>query len=561
MKKYWVNKKFHKENISFYGVMIFVFFAVLFSASFPHMERRLNNEQCIVLNKQWSYVDEFGVESKVDLPIYLKPNIENGIRISTTLPKKSDSNVGTIGIFTTFQYITAYLEDEMVYSYQPQMRLEPNYGKVEGSSWHVMRLPNDWNGKKFVLEITSPYEDYRGAVKNIFLGTKASFLFEILRLYGGGLLLAFWIIITGILLLVTYAFIYKLLKGDRGIAYLGWFQIWVGLWIFSQSSLTQFFISNERIVQLLSFVSLMILPIPLLLYLYNRKNVRWKNMFLMQAWVHVIETVVVTLLQFASVKDFYETLIYTHIVLIITIIMIVGISTYEKVVNKNDEVNLILFCGLVLGGSGIFELICFYEVNRFHLGKIFNLGIAICIIASIVKAVQQTHQVIQLSTEAQYYEKLATLDYMTGCQNRTAYLQELQRKNSTLMRDDKIAVVIGDLNHLKFINDRLGHNAGDNAIRLCALLMLDHLGELGTCYRIGGDEFVCLIYNHGEAILKEKLDKIRAICERESQEWGYDFAIAMGYSFYDYNIDRDLEAVIQRADELMYQTKHQMKTC
>ena len=49
-----------------------------------------------------------------------------------------------------------------------------------------------------------------------------------------------------------------------------------------------------------------------------------------------------------------------------------------------------------------------------------------------------------------------------------------------------------DVNNLKYVNDTYGHQSGDEMIRRVADTLLAHLGSLGKCYRIGGDEFVFL---------------------------------------------------------------------
>lgn len=57
-------------------------------------------------------------------------------------------------------------------------------------------------------------------------------------------------------------------------------------------------------------------------------------------------------------------------------------------------------------------------------------------------------------------------------------------------------VLIADLNNLKLINDTLGHQYGDEAIKLTADVLHSSFSDIGSCYRIGGDEF-CVISNAG----------------------------------------------------------------
>jgi diguanylate cyclase (GGDEF)-like protein len=80
----------------------------------------------------------------------------------------------------------------------------------------------------------------------------------------------------------------------------------------------------------------------------------------------------------------------------------------------------------------------------------------------------------------------ATQDFLTGLPNRAAFLQAL-----TEMRDD-FALVAIDLDGFKPVNDRHGHQAGDDLLRQVAERLLACVGETGIAARFGGDEFMIL---------------------------------------------------------------------
>lgn len=80
----------------------------------------------------------------------------------------------------------------------------------------------------------------------------------------------------------------------------------------------------------------------------------------------------------------------------------------------------------------------------------------------------------------------ATHDFLTGLPNRVAFLQTLSE-----MRDD-FAIIAIDLDGFKPVNDRHGHQAGDDLLRQVAERLLSCVGDTGIAARFGGDEFMIL---------------------------------------------------------------------
>ncbi len=96
------------------------------------------------------------------------------------------------------------------------------------------------------------------------------------------------------------------------------------------------------------------------------------------------------------------------------------------------------------------------------------------------------------------YKQKATIDSLTGCNNRLGFDQLLE--NKTILEKDN-ALVIADLDDFKTINDLLGHNTGDFILKEIASLIKSGVRESDQVFRIGGDEFVILlknIKNHNE---------------------------------------------------------------
>jgi diguanylate cyclase (GGDEF)-like protein len=105
------------------------------------------------------------------------------------------------------------------------------------------------------------------------------------------------------------------------------------------------------------------------------------------------------------------------------------------------------------------------------------------------------------SLEARYHEALfglANLDSLTQLLNRRAFREALDSAVAETSNDpEPLSVVIFDLDHFKQINDVLGHDAGDAALRRLSTLLRQALRERDCAGRLGGDEFAVVLPHTG----------------------------------------------------------------
>lgn len=118
-----------------------------------------------------------------------------------------------------------------------------------------------------------------------------------------------------------------------------------------------------------------------------------------------------------------------------------------------------------------------------------------------------------LAQEAIQSEMLrqARTDPLTGLLNRRAFLEELERRLDRLDRERKPgALLFVDLDNLKPVNDLMGHEAGDSAIRSAANLLRASVRPSDLVARLGGDEFALWLDGADEATAVARADRIVA---------------------------------------------------
>lgn len=96
----------------------------------------------------------------------------------------------------------------------------------------------------------------------------------------------------------------------------------------------------------------------------------------------------------------------------------------------------------------------------------------------------------------QQLEAMALTDSLTGLANRRAFMEQLDRSHARALRHgSRIAVLFGDVNNFKTINDTYGHRAGDGVLCQVAARLRAQFRTEDTLGRLGGDEFAIICEN------------------------------------------------------------------
>lgn len=144
------------------------------------------------------------------------------------------------------------------------------------------------------------------------------------------------------------------------------------------------------------------------------------------------------------------------------------------------------------------------------------------------------------------YIHMSKIDPLTSLLNRQSYYKAIQSNSRSVT-----GVVSVDMNDLKYLNDNLGHEAGDNALQSVSEIMLECSGQKGTPYRVGGDEFIILYADASEAEIAQAVSDMREKME------GTEYMCAFGYSMRQPG--ETIADSIRLSDGRMYEDKARMK--
>lgn len=166
--------------------------------------------------------------------------------------------------------------------------------------------------------------------------------------------------------------------------------------------------------------------------------------------------------------------------------------------------------------------------------------------------------------EACLLHEMVARDGLTGIQNRRMFDQHIQRVWQQAVREqERVAVLLVDIDCFKDYNDRYGHQAGDECLRAVAVSLSQCARRpLDFVARYGGEEFAAVLYEASREYVAEVLTRIqRSIAElnipHEASRVASRLTVSIGAAFILPTSNRTHEGLIQLADEALYSAKEQ----
>ena len=153
------------------------------------------------------------------------------------------------------------------------------------------------------------------------------------------------------------------------------------------------------------------------------------------------------------------------------------------------------------------------------------------------------------------YRAEAVIDPLTGMLNRKALtlrVEELQQQS--LVTKQPVAVVLGDIDHFKLINDTEGHTTGDAVLKDVAYELRRTLRAFDLFYRIGGEEFLVLLPGAGADTASRVAEELRAAIAA-SPLGGHAVTMSFGVAASAPGERFEYQSVFAEADGALYEAK------
>ena len=542
-----------KKRLPVYMILFYVCIAislviwlyVLLASRDSFKENLFTGGKAQTYNEGW--VDDNG--APVAIPGRYEVETEEDFRIHHTVSKNMAQDMYLL-FQTDHTFVRAYVNEQEIYRFGTASEIP--FGSTPGCVWQLVPLGQLSVGDEITLVVNCPYGKYAGQLHSIRIGSKAEHISYILIRGIGFQFLILIPLLIGVLIMLAPLFF----RGcqARTFVNIGLSFIVISAWSFTETICWQLFIKNPYAMQTINFVLFGLLAPSVLLALHSMGFLKDSKIYRIMMNVDVAAAFVCLVLQILGVADLVETLPVIHLLLIVNGFIFAGVFFKERELQKSRFALLCvgLYIGILL--CSILDLLDFYLWNFFGNGFFARIEIFCLLIGSGFLAMRRGAAMYAENAERRALERMAYSDNLTGLRNRRGYDKDVAELES---QGTAVTILYADMNGLKYINDNLGHQYGDNALKVIANQMKESLTKC-TCYRMGGDEFCALSTVQDPELLEDICENINERLKAYELAYNYPIGISYGVVKYVPGGEMTLHQCLVAADEKMFAYKQEL---
>jgi len=204
-----------------------------------------------------------------------------------------------------------------------------------------------------------------------------------------------------------------------------------------------------------------------------------------------------------------------------------------------------------------------------ELSRYLDIGVSLILISfltfvMISKIMKEYHNNIEelernhveLKTLNRKLEVISNTDDLTGIYNRRYIMNRLYEEIEKKPIKNDVSVIMIDIDHFKQVNDKYGHCAGDEVIRVISKTLKENIRSTDIVGRIGGEEFLILLPGVSLLDAEIRAEKLRTIIWM--LDWEFEgLVVTISGGVYCREFMETMDEILDRVDEQLYKAKRE----
>ena len=554
-------KQMTTKKIILLGVVLFI--GMLIGWSAIYLMRSSKPSEAVYIDKGWTLCFNDRKIENVDISSYTLSNLKrlDSIEISRMITEDLQGGY-TAQMKAQFCSVEVFADDELIYEFGTK---EVEQNRFLGYGYCFVELPDDIQGKKLRIRFIVNENNAMTDIGRIALEPTSDAMRIFANKNATSVYLGAFVLVFGLALVAIGFSVRSYGKDFLSLILIGSFAALIGHWANCQGKLYQIFSDSLTKLTIQEYLCLYIAPVPLgvFLWLRHRDDGDWREK-LIKYLVIIISAfdVLAIVFHFTNVLRFPQALGGFHILGTIGIISLTVTGMVRiKSEKTSDKVVILAFVELAL--SALLDLVRL-NVQKFFMPSndlmvevsFLPMGTILLVTMLTASYLFSLYEKVLSHAERDALTKLAYHDPLTGLYNRTKANERFKELDS---EDSIYALVNFDVNGLKYVNDTFGHEEGDNLLKNVAEIIEKNFGEIGTGYRMSGDEFLCVIDPAGIFTVKQVADRFKKDLKEASKNSKYTLSVSYGIAYKNASDNRNVQDVYAEADEKMYAMKARSK--
>ncbi len=369
----------------FFGITVFVLvFLFLVGQIVYPSERDVLSTNCKEFQSEWYQVLDSGKKAEVEVPGKVEAQYGEIVTVATMLPEQLEDNT-VICFRSIWQDVEVYVEDELRVSYNTK-DTRP-FGKNSAFRYVFVELSKEDAGHELRYCFSSESK-YAGNIRNCYIGDKLGIWTHLIEESGSRTIIILFLLFLSLFCIFVCEIMKYIYKKALPLTYLVWTMLFCSIWMLSEVEFRQIIFKNVSILTYYTYISLMIIPVPLLIYINEIQNGRYKKIHMVPIIYSIVIFFATTFLQIFNVAEYVQVLPLMHIG-IITAIVATIVTIFIDVVKKRISDYTIVgigVCGLLVSAMG--EMLLYYIDLRVSIGTVLAIGLMFLLVMAIIKTGQ-----------------------------------------------------------------------------------------------------------------------------------------------------------------------------
>ena len=271
------------------------------------------------------------------------------------------------------------------------------FGKNSADAYVFFRMYEEDAGEILRIESISN-SNYSGYLNSVYMGDKTEIWQMYFDMYLPGMLIAVFMLFLSAFVVGFTLLLQIYYKKPMDIIYLGIGMLLASLWLIAESKLRQLILPNSAIATNVGFFVIMLLSYPFAAYMNKIQKRRYQNWHMIVIICTIINSIYATSMQILGIKDFFETMTISHIIIVMMMIVLALtiITDIKRGYIKEYPEVAAGFGGMVI--AGVAEIYFVYEKASVYNGIPLCLGLLILLLTAAMNA---GHSIIKSEKEKQ----------------------------------------------------------------------------------------------------------------------------------------------------------------
>lgn len=379
-----------------FAVLLVVVFAYFFFGECFLSSDRVNDYDsiCTEYTGKWERLTKSGMREEMKVPGKCKAERNETVVLETTLPDTIEKNQ-YLCFRSAKQEMKFYVDGKLRQEYSTkENRL---FGRMNAAAYVFLELEEEDTGKVLRVE-TKTDSSYSGVFYTVYYGNPMGIWKYFFRQFGLELVVAFLTLVLSVIAIIGSTVLGFFYRRKLPLFYLGWGIAIAAVWLITNSSFRQLIFPNLSIVNDITFLMIMLLALPYLIYMNEIQKGRYQKAY------HVLEILVIInfflccILHITRWCDFTDSIsgVFVFCILSILLILITIFKDIRK--GKIREYSFVALGMLGVCVAAFIQIMMYFQRSNLFNGAILAVGLIFLLLFSTISTI---HEIMYMDREKQ----------------------------------------------------------------------------------------------------------------------------------------------------------------